>query len=110
MVMACPGGIIEMTSAACGDGQHLGHRDGVRLGQPAQAVRLGRERGRRLSRDRPCGTALRADRGHLGERALAAGQRDHEVLVAVLGADDARLADGQAGLPGDLARSGARRR
>ena len=44
--------------------------------------------------------------GHLGERAPAAGQGEHEVLVAVLGADDARLADGQAGLPGDLARGG----
>src|SRR6266568_4800664 len=69
----------------------------------AQAARLGGERGGQLSRGRVLSP------GHLGERALAAGQRDHQVLVAVLGADDARLADGQAGLPGDPAGGGAER-
>src|SRR5207253_10532881 len=77
-----------------------GHRDGVRLGQPAQAARLGRERGADLRRR----CLLLVD--HLGERALPAGQGDHQVLIAVLGADDARLAHGQAGLPRDLTRDG----
>jgi two-component system OmpR family sensor kinase len=94
------------------DGQHLRHRDGGSLGQPAQAVRLGREHGR--ERPGPGRVSIWAcaliracaliwafggigGREGLGEGAAAVGQRDHEVLVAVLGADDARLADGQAG-------------
>ena len=38
-------------------------------------------------------------RDGLGEGAAAAGQGHHEVLVAVLRADDPRFADGQAGQP-----------
>jgi hypothetical protein len=88
------------------NGQHLRHRDDGGLGQPAQAVRLGREHGR--DRSGPSGVRIRAcaliracdgigGREGLGEGTAAVGQGDHEVLVAVLGADDARLADGQAG-------------
>ena len=91
------------------DGQYFRHRDGGGLGQPAQAVRLGRERGRDLrgpGRVLTAAGALTGSRVGLGEGAAPAGQRDHEVLVAVLRADDARLADGQAGEQPDPVRQG----
>jgi len=77
---------------ALGDGQYPRHRDGLDLGQPAQAVRLGRERRRYLIRCAwrtvcrvPDSRRLVRRGGEgLGERALPAGQGEHEVLVAML--------------------------
>ncbi len=70
-------------------GEHFRDRNGAWLTQPAQAVRLGGERrggiGRYLAGD------------HLGERAPTAREGNHEVLIAVLGADLTRLPDGEAG-------------
>ena len=101
--VACSGGIIEMTSAASVTASTSG--TGTAFASASQ---------RRLVASAANAAAISAGaavgRGrHLGERATAAGERDHEVLVAVLGTDDARSADGQAGLPGEPARGGGER-
>ena len=107
--VAGPGGIIEMTSASGPTASTSGTGTACGLGQPAQAVRLGRERGRHLPgrarRDRA--GVLTGGRDGLGEGAAPAGQREHEVLVAMLRADDPRLADDQAGqLPDPVGQGG----
>ena len=98
--VARPGGIIEMTSAVpvtastSGTGTASASASQRRpLASAANAAPIS------------AGDACSSD-GHLGERALPASQGDHQVLIAVLGADDARLAHGQAGLPRDPARDG----
>ncbi len=93
-----------------GDGQHARNRDGLGLRKPAQAVRLGRERHRmvrcprRACRHvRGARRLVRRDQEGLGEGALAAGEGEHEVLVAMLRPDHPRIADAQPGQPGDPA-------
>ncbi len=98
--VARPGGIIEMTSAvpvtASTSGTGTASASASQRRPFASAANAAP-----ISAGAACSCV-----GHLGERALAAGQRDHQVLIAVLGADDARLAHGQAGLPRDPARDG----